>query len=108
MRWGEGVMVYSAPPYGKPVAGASVRLARPGGHPIRNPRWRRTTVTNSAGAFTMRAVHKARYRVVASRSGLGRGHAQVSARSGGTHHVSIRLAAAAKSKVSHKSSKPKV
>ncbi|HEY7119044.1 MAG TPA: carboxypeptidase-like regulatory domain-containing protein [Tepidisphaeraceae bacterium] len=79
---------------GGAVAGAKVVLKRPGGHTIRNARARHTTYTSAAGAFSMRAVKAGRYRVVAAKTGAGRGRAGAAVRSGGMQRVAIKLAGA--------------
>jgi hypothetical protein len=73
------------------VAGASVRLAKAGGRPIRNPRLRHSTRTDSAGTYSMRSVRSGSYRVVASKKGLGKGYSGLGIRSGGVHRVDVRL-----------------
>jgi len=76
------------------VTGALVRLAKPGGRRIKNPHARHTTSTNGGGTFSMHMVRAGSYRVVASRSGAGKGHSPVSIHSGGIHRVDIKLGGA--------------
>lgn len=73
------------------VSGATVRLAKAKGRPIRNARLRHTTKTDAAGTYSMRAVRAGRYRVVASKSGMGKGQHALSIHSSGTHHVDVKL-----------------
>jgi hypothetical protein len=81
-----------------PVAAALVRLAKPGGRRIKNPHARHMTSTTSGGTFSMQMVKVGRYRVVASRAKMGRGHAQVRVLRAGVEHVNIKLGGAKKSK----------
>ena len=76
---------------GSYVGGASVRLAKPKGRRIRNPHLRHSTVTDAGGGYTMHAVRAGSYRVVASKSGLGKGHSPLSIRSSGLHRVDVKL-----------------
>ena len=78
---------------GAPVHGATVRLAKGNGKKIRNRHARHTTVSTSGGSYSMRGVKGGRYRVVASKSGSGKGHRGLVVKTGAGYHVDVKIAA---------------
>jgi len=78
---------------GYPVHGATVRLAKGNGKKIRNRHARHTTVSTSAGSYSMRGVKGGRYRVVASKTGSGRGHKGLVIKTASGYHVDLKIAA---------------
>ena len=88
-----GVMghVYAA---GEPVAGATVAVAHSARARNRHLRATHSTVTDTAGHFVMRGIAAGPHRLVASKSGVGRGAKAVHIRGGQTRFgVQIKLAA---------------
>jgi hypothetical protein len=78
------------------TTGARVALQGPKGKKFRKPGLRHVTYVNSSGGFLMRNVKAGSYRVVATKSGVGSGHAQVGLKAGATQHVHVQLASASK------------
>src|SRR5256885_1992262 len=70
---------------GEPVRGARVSLRGPKGKTFRHASMRHVVYTDSGGTFMMRRVRTGRYRVVASKTGGGSGHAQLAFHTSGTH-----------------------
>jgi hypothetical protein len=92
---------------GEPVAGAAVSIARSGhGHRGRNRHIHagHSTVTDSSGHFVMRGIRAGSHRVVASKSGVGKGGKAVHIRGGVVRTgMEIKLASAShKHKKHHK------
>jgi hypothetical protein len=83
---------------GEPVRGARVALRGPKGHAFHSAARRHVVYTDASGSFMMRRVRVARYRVVASKSGAGSGHAQLAMHNSGVHRVEVKLAAGKKKK----------
>src|SRR4051794_18570824 len=80
---------------GGPALGARVWLAKGNGPPIRSATARHGTRTDSSGSYSMRGVKSGRYRVVAQKRGVGRGHHGLMIRGSGSggaaHHANINL-----------------
>jgi hypothetical protein len=92
---------------GEPVAGAAVSIARSGhGHRGRNRHIHagHSTVTDGSGHFVMRGIRAGSHRVIASKSGVGKGGKAVHIRGGVVRTgMEIKLASAShKHKKHHK------